>query len=73
MSYNHITPDHYKGEKEVWERMIDIWGVDAFITFCEMNAFKYHMRMGKKPDQPVHRDLAKAQWYLDKAQECKNT
>lgn len=43
--------------------MIDIWGVDAFITHCEMTAFKYRMRMGLKPDQPVERDLEKARWY----------
>jgi hypothetical protein len=28
-----------------------------------MNAFKYRMRLGDKPDQPVERDLAKAKWY----------
>lgn len=51
--------------------MIDIWGVDAFITHCEITAFKYRMRLGLKPDQPIERDLAKAQWYESKAKELK--
>ena len=71
--YDFINPSHYKrGGKEVWEMMIDIWGVDAFITFCEINSFKYKMRLGKKPDQPIERDLEKAKWYENKAIELKN-
>lgn len=70
--YDFINPPHYKrGGKEVWEMMIDIWGVDAFITFCEINSFKYKMRLGEKPDQPIERDLEKAKWYEDKAMELK--
>jgi len=54
MSYDYINPDHYKkGSKEVYEMMIDIWGKDAFIKHCEMCAFKYRMRLGEKPDQPI--------------------
>jgi len=70
MSYDHINPHHYKkGNKEVYEMMIDIWGKEAFIQFCEMNAFKYRMRLGDKLDQPLERDLNKARWYEDKAKE----
>ena len=59
-----INPDYYKkGDKQVFEMMLDIWGVEKYIAFCEMNAFKYRMRLGDKPDQPVERDLAKAKWY----------
>lgn len=36
-----------------------------------MTAFKYRMRVGKKPGQPVERDLEKAKWYEDKAIELK--
>lgn len=71
-NYDFVNPPHYKeGGKEVWEMMIDIWGVDAFITFCEINAFKYRMRLGKKPEQPIERDLSKAKWYENKAIELK--
>lgn len=72
-NYDHVKPSHYKqNSKEVWEMMIDIWGIDAFITHCEITAFKYRMRMGLKPDQPIERDLAKAQWYENKANELKS-
>ncbi len=70
--YDFINPDHYKsGSKEVWEMMVDIWGVEKFIAHCEMCAFKYRMRLGKKPYQPIERDLKKAKWYEGKARELK--
>lgn len=59
---NVVRPDHYKTSgKEVYQMMIDVWGKEKFIAFCEMNAFKYRMRMGKK--NPIEEDLAKAEWY----------
>lgn len=66
--YEHIdSPDHYNNSSvEVWKMMLQIWGQDKFIAFCEMSSFKYRMRMGMKPDQPVERDLEKARWYEDK-------
>lgn len=30
------------------------------------------MRIGSKPDQPIERDLEKANWYLKKAFELRN-
>ena len=70
--YNHINPDHYKkGSKEVIKMMIDIWGEPDVIKYCEINAFKYRMRMGLKPNQPVEQELQKAKWYEDKAKELR--
>lgn len=70
--YDYINPSHYKNSsKETWQQMVDIWGIDAYIKHCEMCAFKYRMRLGTKPDQPVERDLAKVKWYEDKAKELK--
>jgi len=67
-SYDFVNPSHYKKfEKETYEMMIDIWGVEAYIKHCEMCAFKYKLRAGEKPDQPVQRDLEKADWYLEMA------
>ena len=37
-----------------------------------MNAFKYRMRMGLKPNEPVERDLKKALIYEKKAKEILN-
>jgi len=68
--YDFINPNHYKkGSKEVWEMMVAIWGKEAFIMHCEMTAFKYRMRVGEKPEQPIERDLEKAKWYEAKAKE----
>lgn len=65
---NH--PEHYNAQGiEVIEMMVRIWGKRDTIAFCELNAFKYRMRMGRKPGQPAHRDLEKAMWYESKAQE----
>lgn len=65
-SVNH--PDHYnQGGFETIYMMLRIWGLDKTIAFCEMNAFKYRMRLGYKPDQPIERDLEKARWYEKKA------
>jgi hypothetical protein len=68
--YDYINPEHYKkGDKEVWEIMVDIWGIEAYISHCEMCAFKYRQRAGSKPGQPLERDLQKAKWYEDKIDE----
>jgi len=66
--YEYVnSPSHYNNySKEVIDMMVDIFGVNNTIKFCEMNAFKYRMRMGTKPDQPIERDLEKEKWYLDK-------
>ena len=73
-NYDFVNPNHYKkGSKEVWEMMLDIWGVDHFIAHCEMCAFKYRQRLGLKPDQPMERDLNKAKWYEAKADELRNS
>jgi hypothetical protein len=70
--YDYINPAHYQTyEKQPYEMMIDIWGVEAFVKHCEMTAFKYRMRLGSKPDEPIERDLEKAKWYEIKAKELK--
>jgi len=72
--YDFVNPSHYQnGGKEVYEMMIDIWGKEAYIKHCEMCAFKYRMRLGLKPDQPIERDLEKAKWYENKAKELSKT
>lgn len=68
---NHVNhPDHYNQYPiEVIEMMLSIWGVEKTITFCEMNAFKYRMRLGHKGD--IETDLEKEQWYLKFANSLK--
>lgn len=68
---NH--PSHYNNYgKEVIDMMESIWGTEKLIAFCEMNAFKYRMRMGTKPDNPIQQDIEKEKWYLNKAKQLKN-
>lgn len=67
VEYNFVEPDHYKkGDKEVWEIMIDIYGEEKFNNFCLMNAFKYITRAGNKPGDDFKQDISKAVWYLNK-------
>lgn len=72
-SYEHVdSPKHYNNySKEVIDMMIAIYGKEKVAIFCEINAFKYRMRMGTKPGQDVSRDLDKEKWYLDKKNELK--
>lgn len=62
---------HYniKGRKECIEEMIDIFGVDAVITFCRINAYKYDYRAGHKEGNTKEQDLEKKNYYINKARE----
>jgi hypothetical protein len=72
-AYDYINPSHYKlGTMETFDMMVLIWGKEKAIAHCEMTAFKYRMRAGKKPDQPIERDMEKAKWYDNKANELRN-
>lgn len=65
---NH--PKHYNSyDVEVVDMMRRIWGSEKTAIWCELNAFKYRMRMGLKPGSSLVEDLAKEQWYLNKANE----
>lgn len=72
--YDHINPNHYKKYSfEVIDMMVKVYGPEHTAIYCEMNAFKYTMRVGLKPEQPVERDLEKRDWYLNKAAELRNS
>jgi hypothetical protein len=72
--YDFINPSHYKNSsKETWQMMVDIWGVEKYIAYCEMNNMKYRMRAGLKPEQTVEQDLKKANWYADKVKELRKS
>lgn len=63
---NH--PSHYNQcQFEAIEEMIIVFGRDAVIDFCRINAWKYKTRApfkGKLDD-----DLKKADWYINKVKE----
>ncbi|MCT4631286.1 MAG: DUF3310 domain-containing protein [Firmicutes bacterium] len=68
--YDYVNPSHYKeGYKEVQDMMIDVFGKQNYMMFCYMNAFKYRMRLGKKPGQGLELELDKVRWYENRAAE----
>jgi hypothetical protein len=71
-NYDFVNPKHYKKyPMEVIDMMVEIWGADKVISHCELCAFKYRMRAGSKPGQPIERDMDKVKWYEAKAEELK--
>lgn len=61
---NH--PSHYNNYSvEVLEMMRRIYGDEKVAIFCELNAFKYRMRMGTKDDNDIKQDFDKEQFYLN--------
>jgi hypothetical protein len=68
-----VNPLHYKGYSvEAIEMMLRIYGAEKVAVYCEINAFKYRMRLGKKQGESIADDLAKEKWYLDKANELRS-
>ncbi len=67
---NKTNPDHYKKHsKEVWQMMIDVYSVEKFIAFCEVNSLKYRLRAGLKGTESITEDIEKALWYENKIKE----
>lgn len=69
--YEYVNhPSHYNlYDVEVVDMMRRIWGSEKTAIWCELNAFKYRMRMGLKPNSDLNEDFRKEQWYLAKAKE----
>ena len=64
------NPKHYQYiDKEVIDMMIAIWGKKATKNYCEITAFKYRMRAGRKPNETPQDDYEKENWFLTKAKE----
>jgi hypothetical protein len=71
--YDFINPKHYVQEdgKQTWERMVEKWGEEKTALWCEMTAFKYQDRIGKKPGEDIEREQNKIKWYEEKAEELR--
>ena len=66
-----INPAHYKSYSvETIDMMVAIYGKEKVAIHCELTAFKYRMRAGKKGDVSVC--LKKENWYLNKAKELRS-
>jgi len=63
---NH--PAHYNkpGRKECIVEMLEIFGIEKVLAFCELNAYKYIYRSDLKGGQE---DQDKALWYVQKQNE----
>ena len=60
-------PKHYGGADDPYEaiKVMEAWhGPEPVYWFCLLSAEKYQSRMGKKPGEPMERDVKKAAWYL---------
>lgn len=66
-------PQHYINDKgeECIDVMIREFGLSKVKAFCELNAFKYKFRAGKKPGALADTDRKKAEWYTNKLLELK--
>jgi bacterioferritin (cytochrome b1) len=64
--YDYVNhPSHYNNyDHEVIEMICRIWGPEETAIFCKINAFKYRMRMGTKPNASIEEDLEKEKNYL---------
>ena len=64
------NPKHYNaGTYQCIDVMLDIFGKDKIVSFCELNAFKYLWRANNKGTDI--QDKKKAIWYLNKYIELK--
>lgn len=65
---NVSHPTHYGAHaKECIVEMLVLFGLDDFITFCKMNAWKYRYRAGRKVGNTYDQDNAKADRYIEYA------
>lgn len=61
-------PSHYSAHnRECIVEMLILFGLDNFITFCQMNAWKYRYRAGNKANNSADQDNAKADRYIEYA------
>lgn len=69
--YDFINPNHYLQDdgRQTWEHMVDKWGLEKTALWCEMTAFKYEHRIGRKPGEDKKRETDKIEWYYNKAKE----
>lgn len=73
LPYDYVDrPQHYLiGDVETFDLIVQAWGKEAAILFCEISSFKYRMRMGKKPGQDPMQDFQKINWFERKIGELK--
>lgn len=73
VKYDFINPSHYVQDdgRQTWEHMVDKWGAEKTALWCEMTAYKYQDRIGRKPGEDHEREMKKIKWYEEKAEELR--
>ena len=62
------SANHYKdGRIDLQHQLEAIWGTFQLMTFCEMSAFCYRMRAGKKIGNEIEQEIKKAEWFEKRA------
>ena len=66
-----VHPRHYNrpGAFECIDEMVIIFGYDATIDFCRLNAWKYRYRAGLKENTSAEEDMQKSDYYVKKVKE----
>lgn len=66
-----VHPNHYNVyDLEVIDMMAKLWGNEAVVIWCKLNAYKYRMRMGYKNCEDPVRDFKAILQDFQKEQEC---
>lgn len=66
---NYLKHYNREGAMEYIREMVVIFGYEATINFCKLNAWKYRYRASEKNGAE---DMAKSDWYVKKADELKS-
>ena len=62
------SAEHYRGSRiELQHQLESIWGTFQLMTFCEMSAYCYRMRAGKKIGNEIQQEIKKAEWFEKRA------
>lgn len=60
--------DHYKQTRlDAFTLLERTFGTEALMTYCEITALTYRIRMGYKEGQPLEQEVTKAKWYETQA------
>ena len=67
------SAQHYQGLRiDLQHQLEAIWGTFQLMTFCEMSAFCYRMRAGKKIGNDISQEIIKATWFEKRAKFLKD-
>lgn len=69
-NYNDVgSAQHYQRDRiDTMHKLEAIWGTYQVMTYCEMSAFCYRMRAGRKVGNDATQDLIKAEWFEVRAE-----